>query len=94
MFFQILSSGILILLAIFLEIKIILQNILRRVVVNSQINISPSNVFLIMLLPARFHQSCQEVFGRCEHEWVKKECCGYQRRRIPDHRATLSIHDY
>ena len=49
-----LSSGILILLTIILEIKIILQNIWRKVVVNVLINISPSGNFLIMLLPATF----------------------------------------
>ena len=47
-----------ILLANILELKIILQNIWRRVVVNDLISISQSTIFLIMLLPKRFHQNC------------------------------------
>ena len=39
----------------------ILQNIWRRVVGNIGINISPSNIFLAMLLRARFDQNCQAV---------------------------------
>ena len=71
MFLQKLSSGILILLAINLELKIILQNIWRRVVDNDLINISPSNYFLVMFLPTKFHQYCQAPFGRCGHWGVK-----------------------
>ena len=29
------------------------------------IKISLSNIFLIILLPERFHQNCQTAFGRC-----------------------------
>ena len=46
------SSGILILLTITLKKIIILQNIWRRVVDNILINISPSNIVLIILLAA------------------------------------------
>ena len=31
-----------------------------------RVNISPSNIFQISLLPARFHQNCQATIGRCE----------------------------
>ena len=44
-----------------LELRLILQNIWRRVVINILINISPSNIFLNMFLPAIFHQNCQAV---------------------------------
>ena len=56
-----------------LEIRIIMQNIWRRVVDYILIKVSPSNIFLNMLLPARFQQSCQAAFGRsCEHYWDKE----------------------
>ena len=51
------SYGLLILLMITLELTMILQHISRRVVGYVLINISPSNIFLIKLLPARFHQN-------------------------------------
>ena len=41
----------------------ILQNISRRVVAFALVNISSSNIILIMLLPAGFHQNCQAAFG-------------------------------
>ena len=50
-----------------LELKMISQNISRRVVGSVLINISPSNIFPTMLLLERFHQACQAVFGHCEH---------------------------
>ena len=43
------------------ELRLILQNILDRVVINILINISPSNIFLNIFLPAIFHQNCQAV---------------------------------
>ena len=46
-----------------LELTIILQNISRRVVGNVLINIPPSNMFLILHLPAIFHQNCQAVLA-------------------------------
>ena len=49
------SSGSLILLTITLELAIILQNISRRFVSNVLINIPPSNMFLVVFLPATFH---------------------------------------
>ena len=65
-------SGPDIILTITLELRMFLQNISRRVAGNVLINIPPSNIFLIILLPARFHQNCLTVFGRCKHYWVKK----------------------
>ena len=56
-----------ILLTITLELKIILQNISRRVVGS---DISLSNIFLTMHLPEIFHQNDQAAFDRCEHLWV------------------------
>ena len=47
-----------------LELKIILQNISRRVLGSVLNNISPSNIFSTMLLLERFHQNCLAVFGR------------------------------
>ena len=35
------------------------------------INISPSNVYKIMLSPERFHLIHQAAFGHCEHQLVK-----------------------
>ena len=52
-----------ILKAITLKLRIILQNIWRRVVGNVLMNISPSNTFLTLLLPAIFHQNCQAVLA-------------------------------
>ena len=49
------------------ELRMILQNICRRVVGNVLINISPSNILPIMLKPVNFHHNCQAGFGRCEH---------------------------
>ena len=54
-----------ILLAITIELRMILQGIQRRVVGNVLIDISPSNTFLIMHLPERFHQSCQAAYFSC-----------------------------
>ena len=56
------------------ELRMILQNISRRVVGNVLINISPSNILPIMLKPVNFHQHCQAGFGRCEYLWVKVAC--------------------
>ena len=44
-----------------------LQNIWRRAVVNVLINVSVSNIFLVMLF--RF-QYCQSTFGCSKHQWV------------------------
>ena len=41
----------------------ILQNIVRKVVGNVLINISPLNSFLTVLLPGRFHQICPAVLA-------------------------------
>ena len=51
-----------------MEFRKILQTIGRRVVGYALIDIPPSNIFLTMLLSARFHQNCQAAFGHCEHE--------------------------
>ena len=59
-----LSSGSLILMTIISKLRIVLQNISKRVISNVLINISPSNIFLNMLLPALCHQNCQAAFGR------------------------------
>ena len=64
-------SGSMILLAIPLILRIILQNIWRRVVDDVLINISPSNIFLTFLLPASFHQKCKADLGCSEHKWLK-----------------------
>ena len=56
-----LSSGSLILMTTIFELRLILQNIWRRVVIYILINISPSNIFLNMFSPAIFHQNCQAV---------------------------------
>ena len=57
-FLFILSSGSLRILAITCELKIILQNTSRRVVVSAQINISRSNIFQTIILLERYHQNC------------------------------------
>ena len=54
-----------IILTITLELKMILQTI-RRDVDNVLINIDPSNVFLYMFFPGRFHQYSQTASGCCE----------------------------
>ena len=54
------------LLTITKKLRMILQNILRRVVDNVPTNIAPSNNFLIMLLHAKFHHKFQAAFGHCE----------------------------
>ena len=41
----------------------ILQNIWREVVGNVPIDISPSNIFLTVLLAASFHQKCPAVLA-------------------------------
>ena len=56
-----LSSGSMILLTITFKLMMISQNISRRVVGNVLVNISPSNISLTMLSPARFHQNCQTL---------------------------------
>ena len=66
-FLQKVSSGSVILLRITLDVIMILQNISGRVVGYVLVHISPSNIFVTMLLPARFHQKCQAAFGRCKH---------------------------
>ena len=43
------------------ELKFALQKILRRIVGNVLINISPSNIFPTKLLPERFYLICQAV---------------------------------
>ena len=49
----------------------ILQNISRRIVGNDPVNISPSNIFFTMLLPARMNKNCQAAFGCCKCLWDK-----------------------
>ena len=70
-----LLSGSMILLTITFELRMISQNIWRRVVGNVLINISPSNIFLTLLLPVWFYQICQSAFGRCDNElnWLQHE---------------------
>ena len=65
-FLQKLLSGPMIILTIPLKLRVVLQNIWRRVVVNVLIKISPSNIFLTFLLPTWFYQYCRATFGRCE----------------------------
>ena len=48
-----LLSGSMILLTITLKLRMVLQNIGRSVVGNVLINISPSNIFLTLLFPAK-----------------------------------------
>ena len=62
-----LSSGSMLLLMINFDLRMILQNLWRRVVGNVLMNISPSNILLTMLLPTKYHQSCSAAFGRCAH---------------------------
>ena len=50
-FLQKLLSGSIILLTITFKLRMILQNIRRRVIVNVLINILPSNISLTLLLP-------------------------------------------
>ena len=52
----------------------LLQNILRRVVCNVLMNISTSNIFLIMFLPAMLYQKYQTATGRCEHYGLTHSC--------------------
>ena len=52
------SKCCLVLLIITVEIRMIFQIIWRGVVCYVLNNISPSNFFLTLLLPARFHQNC------------------------------------
>ena len=56
-----LSSGNMILLTITSKLRMPSQNIWSGVVGNVRINISPSNIFLITLMPTRFHPNCQSV---------------------------------
>ena len=64
-----LSSGSFIHLTITLELKKILQNIWRRVVGSVLINISPWNIFLILLLLENY--KCQtELGGSIGDAWV------------------------
>ena len=60
---QELTSGSMILKTIILELHMVLQNIWKKVVGYDLFNISPSNIFLFMLLPARFNQNCQVVLA-------------------------------
>ena len=50
-----------------------LRNIRRKLVGNILVNISPSNIFFTILLPARFHQNCEASFGRREYYWVNAQ---------------------
>ena len=52
------------LLTISFKLRMVLQNIWRRGVAYILIDTSPLNIFLIVLLPARFHLNCLAVFGR------------------------------
>ena len=45
----------------------ILYNTSRRVVGSVLVNISPSKIFLAMVLPARFLRDCQTDFGPFGH---------------------------
>ena len=67
------SSGSVILLKITLTLRMILQNISRRVVVCVLMNISSSNTLLILLLTEIYNQKCQTVVGCYGHEWVNYE---------------------
>ena len=58
-----LSSGSLAFLTITQKLRMLLENISRRVVVNILMNISPSNISLNMLLAKRFHQIHQAVLA-------------------------------
>ena len=52
--------------------------VIVRVVDNILKNISPSSIFLAMLLPTRSYQNCEAAFGHSENEYVKEEDCrGY-----------------
>ena len=47
---------------------LILENISKEIDGNVLINMSPSKIFLSMLLPMIFHHNCQAAFGRhCEY---------------------------
>ena len=58
-----LLSGPMILLKVVLKLRIMLQNIWMRVVGNILDNCFPSNLFLCILFPARFHANCQAVLA-------------------------------
>ena len=62
-----LLSGSKILMTITCKLRIILQNIGRRVVGSIVGNISYSIIIPIMLFPEIFHQNCQAAFGHCGH---------------------------
>ena len=64
---QQLPSASMALFTITSELRMISQNIWRRVVENVLMNIFPLNIFLLVRLPASFYQNCQAAFGRCEH---------------------------
>ena len=63
MFLHKVSSGPKILMTVTSELRMILQSIWWRVVDCVLNNISPSNIFLTMFFPTRFHQNCPSVFA-------------------------------
>ena len=66
-----LSSGSIILLTVTLKVRMILQNIWRRVVGYVLIAISLTNIFLTLLLPAIFHQNCKlHGYWLCSRRWL------------------------
>ena len=62
-----LSSGSKLLLTITLRLRMVLQDIWRKVVGNILINSSPSNIFQTLLLPSKYHWNREAAFGRCEY---------------------------
>ena len=65
------SSGLLKILIITVELGMILENILRRVVVNILIKKSSSNIFPTILSTGKYHQNCQAAFGCLRHAHVR-----------------------
>ena len=54
-----------VLLAITLKLIMDLQNISRRIVGNFLIDITPTNIFLTLLLLAKYHLNCEVALGDC-----------------------------
>ena len=58
-----------------LEIEYDFVKYLNESCCNVLINISPSNIFLIVLLPARYHQNCLALLGAVSINGLKHKCC-------------------
>ena len=85
------------LLTITLKLIMILLNMGRKVFGYILINISPSNIFLTMLLSARFCQNCLAAFSRCMHDqWANVDFrtqYSYNKRQSPRAQERLHMAD-